>query len=124
LAAFGITPEAVATLLRSGRTAAFLATSGDRALGFSMARADLEDIFALFVRPEAQNGGLGSRLLAEAERWLTDKEVRSAWLLTGDESGPRAAAFYEKRGWRREGRLADGQIRFSKRLHDTAPTHQ
>jgi GNAT superfamily N-acetyltransferase len=118
LAALGVTPEAVAALLEGDRTAAFLATDGDRTLGFSMARADLGDIFALFVRPEAQGAGLGSLLLAEAERWLSDKEVRAAWLLTGDGSGPRAASFYEKRGWRREGRQADGQIRFSKRLFE------
>jgi GNAT superfamily N-acetyltransferase len=116
LTAIGVTPESVASLLESGRTVAFIATNGDRALGFSMARVDAADVFALFVMPEAQGAGLGSRLLAEAEQWLATNGIRSAWLLTSDQSGARAADFYEKRGWPAEGREADGQIRFTKRL--------
>lgn len=118
LAAIGVTPEAVSTLLNGQQAAAFLAIDGERALGFSMARADFADVFALFVRPEAQRAGLGSRLLTEAERWLAEKYVHSAWLLTGD--GSPAVAFYEKRGWCREGDAADGQIRFVKHLDEQA----
>jgi GNAT superfamily N-acetyltransferase len=114
LAAIGVTPEAVSALLSGAEAAAFLATKGDHALGFSIARADVADVFALFVRLEAQGTGLGSRLLAEAEQWLAGKGVGSAWLLTGGES--RAVAFYERCGWRREDRTADGQIRFVKRF--------
>ncbi len=114
LAAIGITLEAISTHLASEHAAAFLAIKGDEALGFSMARAVVADVFALFVRPGAQGAGLGSRLLAEAERWLAEKDVSCAWLLTDD--GSPAVAFYEKLGWRSEGRTADGQIRFVKRL--------
>jgi len=118
LAKVGVTPEAVYNLLQGDRAIAFIAVRGERALGFSMARADIGDIFALFVKPEAQGAGLGSRLLAEAERWLAAKNLRSAWLVTGDESGSRAALFYEKHGWRRRDGEPSGQIQFSKLLGD------
>ena len=116
LAAVGVTVETLSALLQSEQVAGFVVTRGGRALGFSMARADLGDVFALFVRPDAQGAGLGSRLLSEAERWLKTKNVRSVWLLTGDKS--KAVRFYEKRGWRRDGSQADGQIRFVKRFGD------
>jgi GNAT superfamily N-acetyltransferase len=119
LAAIRVTPETVSALLSGGQAAAFLAAKDDRALGFSMARADVADVFALFVRPEAQGAGLGSRLLAESERWLAERGVGSAWLLTGGES--QAVTFYERRGWCGEDRTADGQIRFVKRLDNQAP---
>jgi len=58
--------------------------------------------------------------LPKLEQWLAAQNVRSAWLLT--EAGPGALLFYEKRGWRKEGRQQDGQIRFVKRLDDAGAT--
>lgn len=108
LAVIGVTPEAVSALLNGEQAAAFLAEKGAQALGFAMARADVADIFALFVRPEAQGAGLGARLLAEAEHWLAGKDVSLAWLATDAESP--AVTFYKRHEWREESRTADRQI--------------
>lgn len=116
LARAGVTPAAVAALLRDGGAAAWLAEWAGRPAGFAMARADAGDVFALFVLPGFEGRGLGSTLLREAERWLARRGVEEAWLLTGGEPGLRAPGFYAARGWRAAGREADGQIRFTKRL--------
>lgn len=121
LAAAGVTPAAVAALLRGGNAAAWLgerAGSGraGSACGFSLARAGVGDVFALFVLPGFEGQGLGGLLLHEAERWLALRGIEDAWLLTGGEPGLRAPGFYAARGWRATGRGADGQIRFTKRL--------
>ena len=116
LARAGVTPAAVAAVLRDGTAAAWLGERDGRPAGFGMARADEGDVFALFVLPEFEGRGLGSLLLREAERWLALRGVGEAWLLTGGEPGLRAPGFYAARGWRATGREADGQIGFSKRL--------
>jgi GNAT superfamily N-acetyltransferase len=116
LATAGVTLDAVAELLASGDAAAWLGLWEGKPSGFSMARADEGDVFALFVLPEAEGHGLGSLLLTEAEIWLAFCGTETAWLLTGGEPGLRAASFYASRGWQAAGRERDGQLRFTKRL--------
>lgn len=116
LAAAGVTPDAVAELLTSGDAAAWIGLCEGKPSGFSMVRLGEGDVFALFVLPDAEGRGLGSLLLAEAEKWLAFCGVETAWLLTGGEPGLRAASFYASRGWRLAGRERDGQLRFTKLL--------
>jgi GNAT superfamily N-acetyltransferase len=116
LAAADVTADSVSTMLGGKHAAAWIGFDGETPLGFSMARADVGDVFALFVLPEAEGLGLGTKLLAEAECWLAFRDVTNAWLLTGGEPGLRAPGFYLKRGWVCERREADGQIRFTKQL--------
>ena len=116
LAEAGITPESVASLLRTESAGGWIAVDGDQAVGFSMARADIGDVFALFVRPGLEGRGIGSDLLEEAETWLARRGRSQAWLVTGGEPALRAARFYRRRGWVDAGLEADGQIRFTKHL--------
>lgn len=116
LAAAGVTPETVADLVQSPEAGTWIALWDGAPAGFAMARTDPGDVFALFVLPAMEGRGIGRALLAQAEAWLAGRGLPSAWLLTGGEPELRAAAFYEAQGWTAEGREADGQIRFTKRL--------
>ena len=116
LAAAGITPAMVATSMRAGTAALWLATHRGQACGFAMARADKGDLFALFVLRHAEGLGIGTALLQEAETWLGAHGVTEAWLMTGGEPGLRAPGFYESRCWRLDGTDEDGTLRYVKRL--------
>lgn len=79
-----------------------------RAAGFCIANAASHGIWGLFVRPEAQQRGLGSALLDQAVRWLRDEWRGAIWLETTP--GTRADAFYARRGWRRDGTTPLGTV--------------
>jgi GNAT superfamily N-acetyltransferase len=77
---------------------------------FAIGIARSGNIWALFVAPEAQGRGYGSRLHDVMVGWLREQRVPLLWLTTGDAT--KACAFYEKRGWKRVGVLSDGQARY------------
>jgi GNAT superfamily N-acetyltransferase len=105
----GITDAGVAASLLTHRKG-WVAERDGRIVGFSMAdRADWS-IFALFVLPEHEQQGLGSRLLDLALAWLWDNGAERVWLSTGPHT--RAAHFYAKCGWTCTGAAAHGDLRF------------
>jgi GNAT superfamily N-acetyltransferase len=63
-------------------------------------------INVLVLDEDARRGGLGSSLLAAAERFAGDAGARGIWLETFDWQAP---AFYAARGYRRFGRI-DGYV--------------
>lgn len=106
----GITNAGVAASLLTHRKGWVAAEEGGRIVAFSMAdRADWS-IFALFVLPEHEQHGLGSRLLDLALDWLWDNGAERVWLSTGPQT--RASRFYELRGWVCTGKAAHGDLRF------------
>jgi GNAT superfamily N-acetyltransferase len=115
LAAEGVTPASIEAWLASG-SAAWLGFVDDVASGFAMARRDQRDLFALFVRPEAEHAGLGSALLRQAEAWLAAEGIEQPWLLTGGEAGLAAPRFYEAHGWTLVERMDNGDLHYTKRL--------
>ena len=124
LADLGLTPASVAAMIADRDYITTLVTSpnppGDRVLGFTMARISEGYILACFVRPEAQGQGVGRAAMAAAESGLAQAGVGWAWLSTGPGETLRAPGFYHHLGWREDGRLADGQIRFVKDLSPLA----
>ena len=62
----------------------------------------LAEIYALYVDPERHQKGLGRSLMAEARRRLVEVGFSAAilWVLRGND---RAASFYEREGWSRDG---------------------
>jgi len=71
-------------------------------VGFCIVKDD--ELYQLFVAAKARGSGIAAALIADAERVLADRGVRTAWLACaiGNE---RAARFYEKCGWRRSGTI-------------------
>jgi len=112
LAALGITPANVAASLLA-ECRGWVAEDAGRIVAFSIADRDAGSIFALFVLPECEARGLGSRLLAHAVQWLWQQGVHTVWLST--DPGTRAARFYQRAGWQQVGTDARGELRFELR---------
>lgn len=70
--------------------------------GFAIVKGD--ELYQLFVSPQARGSGMAAVLIADAEARLARRGVSTAWLACaiGNE---RAARFYEKCGWRRVGTM-------------------
>lgn len=65
-------------------------------LGFCAIKAD--ELYQLFLSPEARGTGAAAALVADAERRLAERGVGIAWLACAV-GNDRAARFYEKCGW-------------------------
>ncbi|MEM0964633.1 MAG: GNAT family N-acetyltransferase [Verrucomicrobiota bacterium] len=116
LAELDITPETVAEMITGGEYISLLAEMNERPVGFTMARISEGYIFACFVRPADENQGVGRALMTETERKLFQNGKRDLWLSTGPGCELRAVGFYKRLGWKENGFLDDGQIRFEKTL--------
>ncbi len=68
-----------------------------RPLGLCWVKDD--ELYQLFVATEARGTGVAAALVADAERTLAARGVRTAWLACAI-GNHRAARFYEKCGWR------------------------
>jgi ribosomal protein S18 acetylase RimI-like enzyme len=82
---------------------------GGEVMGFASTGAsrdedtpDAAEVYALYVRPEAQGRGIGGGLLEHAVRDLSERGYTEAvlWALVTNGAAQR---FYERRGWRRDG---------------------
>lgn len=69
-------------------------------VGFSVLKG--EELYQLFVSPEARGTGAAAALIADAEARLAERGVQTAWLACAV-GNDRAARFYEKSGWRLAG---------------------
>ena len=116
LAAIGVTLESVREMIESGDYVSTIAELDGRPVGFSMAQISEGYVFACFVRPEFEGRGIGRALMDAAEGGLRKAGVKAAWLSTGSEPQLRAVGFYQKLGWKEDGFLDDGQLRFAKQL--------
>lgn len=96
LRARGITEESVAaSFLTTAK--GWVAICEGYIVGFSIADREEATLFALFVQPEFEGKGIGSRLLDLAVDWLRAQGITRAWLTTGPNT--KAAGFYARRGW-------------------------
>jgi len=112
----GITNETIAASFLAD-SKGWVAERNGEIFGFSIADRATQSIFALFVLPDWERQGLGSRLLELALRWLRENGATVAWLTTGPET--KAAAFYERCGWVAAGRGEHGDTRYEIDLSET-----
>jgi ribosomal protein S18 acetylase RimI-like enzyme len=98
-------------------------------VGFCMVKG--EELYQMYVAPEARGTGVAAVLVADAEARLAKRGVEVAWLACAV-GNDRAARFYEKCGWRRAGTVsyqpdAAGDVpplqvwRYEKRLRPALP---
>lgn len=82
-------------------------------VGFSSTKAD--ELYLLFVSPDARGTGVASVLLADAEAKLRKRDMEIAWLscVIGNN---RAAHFYEKNGWTNVGTMIDQVETFGEKI--------
>lgn len=112
MAELGITPQALKEALAAG-PCAWIAEVDGSAGGFAMVDMASAEVFALFVRPQWEDRGLGSLLLRAAETELF-REHETIWLLTDGGDEIRANGFYLKRGWERVARVDERDVRYEK----------
>lgn len=117
IAALGITPTSVATMLETD-CCAWLAEIDDQPIGFSIANATDATIFGIFVSPAFEGRGAGRALMQAAEDWLSAQGYDEIWLVTGNDPQLRAYGFYCHLGWLPIGvetdGLSAGEMRFIK----------
>lgn len=86
---------------------------------------DIAELHTIYVEPQYQARGVGSRLLAAAERTMREWGALAGvlWVLASNES---AKTFYVRHGWRADGTVKTDSIfgievqeaRYRKTLHD------
>lgn len=113
LATLGVTPETVASMLRTD-CQAWVAEIDGQPIAFSIANAVEKTIFAMFVLPSFEGLGAGRALMQQAEKWLWSQGIEEIWLLTGNDPKLRAYGFYLHLGWTPADVQPNGQITFVK----------
>ena len=63
-----------------------------------------DELYQLYVAPEARGSGIARLLIADAETQIREAGFETAWLACAI-GNDRAAKFYEKCGWRRVGNM-------------------
>lgn len=111
LAELGVTPDAIAEVIRSTPCIWVAEVDGEVA-GFAMIELDTACLFAAFVLPLAEGRGMGRDLVAVCEQALF-REHALIWLETDGRS--RAAGFYRHLGWCQTADLGNGDVRLEKR---------
>ena len=79
-------------------------------VGFAIADLQDHNIWALFIRPEYEQMGIGRRLHKLMLDWYFAQTTEPVWLST--EPGTRAEGFYRYTGWTETGTYGQGEIRF------------
>jgi GNAT superfamily N-acetyltransferase len=105
----GITNESVAASFLAD-SKGWVAVCGQEIVAFAIADRAERSIFALFVLPDYEGHGLGSRLFDMALQWLRQNGIALVWLTTGP--GTKAAGFYERRGWNAVGSGMHGDVSY------------
>ena len=88
----------------------WVAEAAGRVVGFAIVDVVGHNIWALFVHPEFDRRGIGRSLHHRMLSWYFSQTTVPVWL--GTEPGTRAEAFYRKAGWRYEGLMANGEVKF------------
>jgi GNAT superfamily N-acetyltransferase len=79
-------------------------------VGFAIADLEAHNIWALFLRPEYENRGIGKTLHNQMLDWYFSQTKETIWLSTEPHS--RAEGFYRKLGWKETGIYGKGEIKF------------
>lgn len=112
-----VTPEICASYLGAAGKGWLCEVDG-KAVGFSVAALSDASIWALFVKPEYEGRGIGTRLLKLAAGWLFEMGAASVSLST--DANTRADRVYQSQGWKRGEIKPDGEVSY--RLDKPGPT--
>lgn len=92
--------------------------SDSKIVAFAVVDTIKKNVWALFVHPQFQTKGIGSRIQTLMLDWYFANETETLWLSTDAET--RADAFYRKAGWKEVMRFGKNEIKFemSKEIWD------
>jgi ribosomal protein S18 acetylase RimI-like enzyme len=91
-------PEVFRARLRAALADTHVAGPPGAAVGFCVLQGS-DELYQLFVAPEAHGAGAALALLTDAEARLAARGAETLWLACAI-GNTRAARFYEKNGWR------------------------
>ncbi len=78
--------------------------------GFAIVDLIDNNVWALFVHPDFEANGIGTKLHDMMLDWYFEKTNEKVWL--GTEPGTRAEKFYRLQGWKEVGVHGKGEIKF------------
>lgn len=81
-----------------------------KVLGFAIVDLTEHNVWALFVDPDHEKKGIGTKLLTIMLDWYFENHDEKLWLGTAPDS--KAEKLYRKTGWKERGREKNGDIRF------------
>jgi GNAT superfamily N-acetyltransferase len=87
-----------------------------KVVGFAINDLQAHNIWALFVRPENEDRGIGKKLHELMLDWYFEQTKETVWLSTAPNS--RAATFYKKAGWVIAGLYGKGEVKFEMTYHN------
>ena len=79
---------------------------------FAVGIAKTGNVWALFVRPDSQGRGHGTRLHAAMIEWFRKQPIDRLWLSTGTTT--KAREFYDKNGWACVGPYGSDEVRYER----------
>lgn len=92
----------------------------DLLVGFAIADLQQHNIWALFIRPEFENKGIGKQLHRLMLEWYFSQTKETVWLGTAPET--RAETFYRMQGWTQTGMHGKGEVKFEMKYEDWKQT--
>jgi GNAT superfamily N-acetyltransferase len=110
LADVGISPDSVVESLGKSRRGWVIGNGAGAVVAFAMMDVETDTVLGLFTHPGWQGRGCGSTLLRQAAQFLFDRGAKRVTLTTGGDTP--AAEFYRRRGWKVDGEVAPGELRF------------
>lgn len=91
-------------------------------VGFAIADLKDNNIWALFLKPEYEQRGIGRQLHANMLDWYFSKTSKTVWL--GTNPNTRAELFYRKAGWKEAGTHGEDEIKFEMTFKDWRQVRQ
>jgi GNAT superfamily N-acetyltransferase len=85
-------------------------------VGFAIVDLKENNIWALFIKPDFENKGIGRQLHDTMLDWYFDQTKTTVWL--GTSPNTRAETFYRKSGWKEVGTHGKGEIKFEMSYDD------
>lgn len=85
-------------------------------VGFAIVDLIANNIWALFIRPEYENQGIGKTLHKLMLNWYFDQTKETVWLGTSPDT--RAEVFYKLQGWQTVGKVNKGEVKFEMRFEN------
>jgi GNAT superfamily N-acetyltransferase len=79
---------------------------------FAVGNATTGNVWALFVRPQAQGRGFGSMLHTAMLDWFRTQSTEKLWLST--DANSMARKFYNKHGWQCVGPYGDNEVKYER----------
>ncbi len=106
-------------LTRRGR--GWICEIDNRIVGFAIADLKENNIWALFIHPEFEGRGIGSKLHDMMLDWYFAQEKQIVWLGTAPRT--KAEKFYRKHGWRETGIYGKNEIKFELTIDEYNTIH-